>query len=692
MKLPLKQIVKNLKTEASVDLRELKRNVQPLKMPFEILKLVVGYVVGILAIAPLVPIAASVFYAILMIVLIMIPFILIACRNGLIHVFKSDKSDWVAEANRLILLLFSTTASLCFFLWAIFDHVNSALYFPAAALVLLALWTAKARLTIQKTQGAIVPFLVKNLTGLLLIFTIVSGLYSIPALLLRQGIEGGLITLRQLNWFDTFVHVSGIQLGRLHFSAAPAFALAGLFIFLGCVERNWTRHRSPHRKFPWRIVRPGMKWMIRTATVALFAAIFLSLAVHQYGSYVATGLHEFKDLYSRLQNIVERPVERAIQRELIARSWAQLNDSGRETIRNSVRNRKAFEKLEQEYAALAALGFANAQTEKVISQMQVPTFSQESPVRPDALAEERLNLPDDLGHVSLQALSIALHVNSDPESSAVSDSADEVNEMALAVKSSTIGFVAGNASDQARLYAWLNKHFSGLSEILDSIQDAGGESLTQAMKQARARVIAEKLAAPKSDLAVLVARDGRSVAAQIPLHSIQLSDDFSSISAERATIQRAESFLRRQAPKAIKVASEMSKARTEHMVNQLTIMDRRFPFLNLSAGGFIQQHPDYSQYMGYWAITALQTSESDDAQLRMLENLKTIADANSVTELSRQFRSEQYYRNLLAELVGQEDDELPGIRDILGPDFDAYEKLYEARLQTRMSGLSEADD
>jgi hypothetical protein len=69
-----------------------------------------------------------------------------------------------------------------------------------------------------------------------------------------------------------------------------------------------------------------------------------------------------------------------------------------------------------------------------------------------------------------------------------------------------------------------------------------------------------------------------------------------------------------------------------------------------------------------------------------------VADAKSVTELRRQFQSERYYRNLLAELAGQEESRLPKTKNILAPDFDVFTKLYEARLKVRRNELVETDD
>jgi hypothetical protein len=679
MKLPLKLIVKRLTTEASSVAQQFKQDLRPLKTPIKVVKEVVGAVISFITLWTTVPTVVSISFAILI-----ISGILFLCRGELVKLFKGEDTDWVTEGNRLILLILSAASSIGIFLWAILEGGSFTLYFSAGVLGLLALQTAKARCKAQKIQRGIFPFLVGNLTEPLLIFTVVAGIYSIPALLLHHGVESGSITLRQLNRFNAFTILGRKLLGRLHYSALAAVAFAGLAIFPGWVERRWIQRRPPHPKLSWHIVRHGLKWSLRIAIVALFAAMFLSLSVRQYRADVALGLHEFKDQYSQLQNLVETPLERVVQRELMARIWTQLKDGEKEEIRGSVRNRKAFKKFELEYTTLAAVANANGQTESFISRMQAPVFSEERPIRPRAPAEEHVLLPDDLGDASLNNLRAAHSLNADPESGAVPESAEEVNEMASAVKISIIGLAAENATDKVRLYTWLDMHFSGLSEILDCIRDARGESLNQVMKDARERVIKRKAATPMTRLAALVAEEGRAAAARVSLRPIQLSNHSSSISAETDRIQRAENSLRRQAPKEIKTALEMSKSRTDHMFNQLTILDRRFPFLNLSAAGFIQQHPNFGYALEYWAIAAFQTTEKQEAQLRMLDNLKTLVDADSVAALSRQLQTEQYYENLLAELVGQEESELQGIRDILGPDYDKYVKDYEARFRGRI--------
>src|SRR5262249_4597923 len=156
------------------------------------------------------------------------------------------------------------------------------------------------------------------------------------------------------------------------------------------------------------------------------------------------------------------------------------------------------------------------------SGIRPPDFSKETSTRRSGRAEEPASLPAGLEHVALRSVR-SVNVLESPSKKTVQEPLDEVKEMDSTVRIGLSDIVTDSANYQ-RLVQWAGMHFSGLDYILNSIKDAGGELVIDAMKQARDRVIWRNLAAPRSVLDDLVADETRAGAASVPLHPLQLTE------------------------------------------------------------------------------------------------------------------------------------------------------------------------
>ncbi len=671
MKVLLKRTLRRLKRDTTTTFRELKKDFEPVKSVIQFLWVAATLVTSFVGLWAFSQTWAVVWAIVGILVLTLV------CRVPAIRALKGRDNDFRTAVTRGFLLVFSTGASVCLFMVAIFGNESSAPSFFAGALGIVALLAARNKVATVRSPKGLLPVL-DTIIEPLLLFTAIAGIYALPALLLKLEVENGTITLGMLESLDRFGLQGRMFLDRVHFSAVLAFALAVLFIFLHLLERNWTGRRAAVTRKASHVFRSAMRWTNRMAMAALFIASFSFLAVHQHRSLLDAGLRDFKEQYSEFQNKVDQRIEPAFKRELIANAWGRLDERGKESIREAVRNRKAFQSLEEAYRALSKLGFDDRQTGTTISAMRVPDFSKEPPTRIDGLVQERI-LPTGLEHVSLSAVRIVNILEFKSKTESIPETLEEVKEMDSAVSTGLIDVVTDNTNHQ-RLFQWLSIHFPGLDDVLNSVKDAGGDFLIEAMNQARDRVIERNLDSPKSVLDVLVTEEARAAAARVPLRPLQILERAPSILAERSTIHSAEASLRRQATKTIQAALEASTLRMNHMALQMKMLDERYPSLHLSTGGF-KDIAGYKLASGSWAMAALRFSSTQEAELESLGGIKPFADADSIERLRRQVATEHYDENLLAELAGREQDELPEMRSILGAsEFDRYLKIYDSRV------------
>jgi hypothetical protein len=242
-------------------------------------------------------------------------------------IFSSEHTEPETELMRDLVLLFSSAASFFVLAWAVLAGENSKLLFAAGLLGLLALRTTGVRFTAHKIQGKLWPALVNTMTRPLLICTVIAGLYSIPVLFLEYGLETGSITLRQLKGLDRLAVHARILFGRFQPTAILSLTLVVLFVLLSWGESSWSRCPSRDPRLPRRIFCSGMKWMTRVTIAALLLISLLSVAALRHEPDIAAAIHEFKHRYAELWGSIEDPLERVIQQELIAKTWAQLDEN-----------------------------------------------------------------------------------------------------------------------------------------------------------------------------------------------------------------------------------------------------------------------------------------------------------------------------------------------------------------------------
>ena len=287
------------------------------------------------------------------------------------------------------------------------------------------------------------------------------------------------------------------------------------------------------------------------------------MAVQQRGPEVASALDRFRRQYARVQDRLEAPVDRIFKRELIGTSWTKTDEGDKATITDAVRNRKAFDVLQDAYTALSELGFADPQAEAMLSQMRVPDCSSPDAARLGGIVENVAQLPPALKHVTIRTMGFA-SITVVPDSERKPGSVpEEVLVMESAVKCRIMDVLMKAPAHHQQLKPWLSNHFPGLDDILDSIRGADHAFIVEAMTETRDKAIKNYLLAPSSHLEVLVADERRAAAARVDLHAPRIASRTASISAERHAIEMAEARLRDRARLAIAAVVRASKMRSD---------------------------------------------------------------------------------------------------------------------------------
>lgn len=603
-------------------------------------------------------------------------FVLLHWRHVL-NAFRSNHNEAETNAARAILFLFSAAASLVIFLWAIFADESSTPSLIAGTFGLVAVRVAKAHFNAHRVKKGFVPALVDNFTEALLLFTVIAGIYATASFILDYRLEGGSITLGQLRRFDDSVLYWRVLLDNLQFSSIQTIALTVCFLVLRWAERNWMHRPSTALEFVWRVFRSGTKWMTRTAMAALFAASFTFLAVHQDGpfSHVSARLRDFEESYSQLQSGIKKSVDHEVKRELISNAWARLGESEQKEIRRAIRNRKAAQHVEQEYRALAELGFSDPRIESILSETLSPIPSGADTSRPKGPVEGGASVPTDLDNTSLGTIKASA---SEAAAVARSEQAivpEPIEEMDSTIRDSVMDIALDSAKEHLPVFTWLDDHIPGLGEILNSIKDAGGDALFERLKQAKDRIKRKKLASPKTNLKTLIAEESHTVASSLPQPVLQTSGDSGRVFAEADKIQKTEVSLRHQAPKTIEAALKASRTSSARMASQLQTLEQQFPELRgLSLESISGQD---NLLLNALLEPAGEPSSTQKARLDALEKLKAFADPASIASLRQQLRTEQNYEKRLVAIVGVRGNDSSEVRNILGPDFNSYAKTFE---------------
>ncbi|HLK03020.1 MAG TPA: hypothetical protein VKT53_01165 [Candidatus Acidoferrum sp.] len=426
-------------------------------------------------------------------------------RVPLRNAFRPTAVDANSILARRFLVLAFSIVSIASFLVLPFSNDSARTAFVGALCALPALYLAKLELKLVRKSftvrfGSALGDAVQELA---IILAIVAGIYAVAEFYLRHSvIDAG--TLGQLRRLDDRLLYARVFLSEIKFSAWQTCTIAILLLALRFVERRWIGAKAGIVDATWHSFRTSTKWMSRLALAALALASFTLLASREseLGGQISARFRDFEESYSQLRRAIDKSFDARLQRDLVQSAWQRLSSAERAAILESIQNRIAAERLKQQYDFLKTSFHAADPVVEHDLSWNTPIVEPEvasAVVHPESDATS--SIPSSAEALSLRALQAAAEdARQCAKSIDEAPAPEPVKSIGDVIQTKLLDMGFDLIKERLGFFEELSKHFPGVGELLDAAWGSGSDAALEQRKEAKARVLRQKLEHPDARL------------------------------------------------------------------------------------------------------------------------------------------------------------------------------------------------